>query len=213
MVTVAIAVALLVVLAVVVAVTSHSIWRPWGRRTCRRRGPGARRGPPHRPPLLDVDGQDALDMARAAVEAGASGVDRRARSCRRPPRHRFFACPGATSEVVHERRAVSASAHLPAPPPESTLEIETGADLHVRLLLAEADLPMATLGERLVASDVVVKGASKAADVRAELAAGGQRRLVAAAPEVAADRISVRRIRRIATVFLFVAGVSTCSPR
>ena len=31
---------------------------------------------------------------------------------------------------------------------ESTLEIETGAELHVRLLLAEADLPLATMGER-----------------------------------------------------------------
>ena len=54
----------------------------------------------------------------------------------------FFACPGATAEVVHEHRG-----RLGLPPTflhhrqESTLEIETGAELHVRLLLAEADLP------------------------------------------------------------------------
>ncbi len=91
---------------------------------------------------------------------------------------------------------------------EATLEIETGADLHVRLLLAEADLPMATLGERLVTSDIVIKGRSKAADVHAELAAGWPSGPSwPPAPEVAADRIRVRRIRRIAAVSLFVAGV------
>ena len=121
----------------------------------------------------------------------------------------FFACPGATSEVVHEHRG-----RFGLPPTflhhrqESTLEIETGADLHVRLLLAEADLPMATLGERLVTSDIVIKGRSKAADVHAELAAGWPSGASwPPAPEVAADRISVRRIRRIAAVSLFVAGV------
>ena len=90
---------------------------------------------------------------------------------------------------------------------ESTLEIETGAELHVRLLLAEADLPLATMGERLVTADTVVKGRSKAADVHAELAAswpGGAS--WPPAPEVAADHIRVRRIRRLAAVLLFVAG-------
>ncbi len=60
---------------------------------------------------------------------------------------------------------------------------------------------MATLGERLVTPDVVIKGRSKAADVHPELAASWP---VGAswppAPEVAADRIRVRRIRRIAAV-------------
>ena len=41
---------------------------------------------------------------------------------------------------------------------ESTLEIETGAELHVRLLLAEADLPLATMGERLVTAGEVEQG-------------------------------------------------------
>ena len=150
-------------------------------------------------------------MARAAVEAGASGVI--VGGALVPELTHldtgFFACPGATSEVVHEHRG-----RFGLPPTflhhrqESTLEIETGADLHVRLLLAEADLPMATLGERLITSDIVIKGRSKAADVHAELAAGWPSGASwPPAPEVAADRISVRRIRRIAAVSLFVAGV------
>ena len=66
---------------------------------------------------------------------------------------------------------------------------------------------MATLGERLVTSDVVIKGRSKAAEVHAELAAGWPSGASwPPAPEVAADRIRVRRIRRIAAVSLFVAG-------
>ena len=53
----------------------------------------------------------------------------------------------------------------------------------------------------------MVKGRSKAADVHAELAAswpGGAS--WPPAPEVAADHIRVRRIRRLAAVLLFVAG-------
>ena len=61
----------------------------------------------------------------------------------------------------------------------ASLELETGADLHVRLLLADVDLPMATMGERLVTGDHVVKGVQAAADLHAELAALAPRRLVA----------------------------------
>ena len=120
----------------------------------------------------------------------------------------FFACPGATAEVVREHRG-----RFGLPPTflhhrqESTLEIETGAELHVRLLLAEADLPMATMGERLVTADVVIKGYSRAAEVHPELAASWPSGASwPPAPEVAADRVRVRRIRRIAAVSLFVAG-------
>ena len=78
----------------------------------------------------------------------------------------------------------------------------------MRLLLAEADLPLATMGERLVTADAVVKGRTKAAQVHPELAAswpGGAS--WPPAPEVAADRIRVRRIRRLAAILLFVAGL------
>jgi hypothetical protein len=72
---------------------------------------------------------------------------------------------------------------------------------------AEVDLPLATMGERLITCDTVVKGRTKAADLHPELVAswpGGAS--WPPAPEVAADRIRVRRIRRIAATALFVAG-------
>ncbi|HXZ62757.1 MAG TPA: phosphatidylglycerol lysyltransferase domain-containing protein [Acidimicrobiales bacterium] len=213
-VTVIIAILLLAVLALVVALTSRGIWRalggeglpvPWAR------GPSGARPVAHA--LLEVDGADALDFSREATESGASGVV--VGGALVPELTHldvgFFACPGATSEVVREHRG-----RLGLPPTflhhrqESTLEIETGADLHVRLNLAEADLPMATLGERLVTADSVVKGRSKAAELHPELAAGWPSGASwPPAPEVAADRIRVRRIRRVAAVSLFVAGVVT----
>ena len=121
----------------------------------------------------------------------------------------FFACPGATSELVHEHRG-----RFGLPPTflhhrqSATLEIETGADLHVRLMQAEVDLPLATLGERLITSDTIVKGRTHAAELHPELVAswpGGAS--WPPAPEVAADRIRVRRIRRLAATALFVAGL------
>ena len=211
LVTVLIAVALLAVLAVIVALTSRGIWRalrgealppPWARNE-----PGTR---PIAHVQLEVGGENALDLTRTAVENGATGVI--VGGARVPELTHldagFFACPGATGEVVHEHRG-----RLGLPPTflhhrqESTIEIETGAELHVRLVLAEVDLPLATLGERLVTADSVIKGKSRAAEVHAELAASWPSGASwPPAPEVAADRIRVRRIRRMAAVALFVAG-------
>ena len=210
-VTLVIAVALLAVLALVVAITSRGIWRALGGEGLPAPWAGGLAGArPIAHAQLELDGEDALDATRVAVEAGASGLI--VGGALVPELTHldagFFACPGATSEVVHEHRG-----RLGLPPTflhhrqESTLEIETGAELHVRLLLAEVDLPLATMGERLVTSDTVVKGRSRAAEVHAELAAswpGGAS--WPPAPEVAADRIRVRRIRRLAAVSLFVAG-------
>ena len=184
-VTVVIALVLLAVLAVVVAITSRGIWRalggeglpaPWAG------GPSGARPIAH--DQLQLDGEDALDATRAALEAGATGVIVGGALVSELTHldAGFFACPGATSEVVHEHRG-----RLGLPPTflhhrqESTLEIETGAELHVRLLLAEADLPLATMGERLVTTDDVVKGRSKAADIHAELAASWPERCLVAA--------------------------------
>jgi hypothetical protein len=210
-VTVIIAIALLLILAVVVAITSRGIWRalggeslppPWARERSAA-GPIAHA-------QLKIDGEDALDMTRHAVENGATGVI--AGGAVAPELTHldvgFFACPGATSEVVHEHRG-----RMGLPPTflhhrqESTIEIETGAELHVRLILATADLPMSTMGERLVTADSVVKGRTKAAEVHAELVAGWPTGASwPPAPEVAADRVRVRRVRRLAAVSLFVAG-------
>ena len=174
-----------------------------------------RRAHPGRPPtahsLVTVDGQDVLDYTRLAVEGGAAGVI--VGGALVPELTHldtgFFASPGATSEIVHEHRG-----RFGLPPTflhhrqEAMVEVETGADLHIRLVHAEVDLPLATLGERLLTHDAVVKGRTKAADLHPELAAswpGGAS--WPPAPEVAADRIRVRRIRRIAATALFVAGL------
>ncbi|HUO48341.1 MAG TPA: hypothetical protein VMU09_05865, partial [Acidimicrobiales bacterium] len=159
-VTVVIAAVILLVLAVVVAVTSRGIWRalgggglprPWARGTL-----GA---PPVAHEQLALAGRDALDVTREALDEGASGVVV-AGALVPELTHLdtgFFACPGASAEVVREHRG-----RLGLPPTflhhrqQSTIEIETGADLHVRLNLAEADLPLATLGERLATADRVV---------------------------------------------------------
>ncbi len=121
MVTVVIAVALLAVLAVVVAVTSRGIWRalggeglpaPWARERSAA-GPIAHA-------QLEVEGDDPLDLTRRAVENGAAGVI--VGGAVAPELTHldvgFFACPGATSEVVHEHRGrLGSASHLPAPPP------------------------------------------------------------------------------------------------
>ncbi len=215
LVTIAIGVVLLAVLAVVVAVTSRGIWRalggeglpsPWSAEGVRTQG---RRATAHE--LLSIEGENVLDVTRNAIAGGATGVIVGGALVAELTHLDvgFFASPGASSEVVHEHRA-----RFGLPPTylhhrqSSTIEVETGADLHVRLTQAEVDLPLATLGERLLTRDAVVKGRTKAADLHPELVAswpGGAS--WPPAPEVAADRIRVRRIRRIAATSLFVAGL------
>jgi lysylphosphatidylglycerol synthetase-like protein (DUF2156 family) len=214
-VTLAIGVALVVVLAVVVALTSRGIWRAlggeglpslWSAGGSRNAGT---RSTAHS--LLALDGVDVLDAARAAIGGGVAGLI--VGGALGPELTHldsgFFACPGATSEIVHEHRG-----RFGLPPTflhhrqASALELETGADLHVRLMCAEVDLPLATMGERLLTHDAVVKGRTKAAELHPELVAswpGGAS--WPPAPEVAADHIRVRRIRRLTATSLFVAGL------
>ena len=186
--------------------------RWWGSRLALGVGGGRPQGTqPTASTLINVGELDALDATRLAIESGASGLV--AGGALVPELTHldagFFACPGATSELVHEHRG-----RFGLPPTflhhrqSATLEIETGADLHVRLMQAEVDLPLATLGERLITSDTIVKGRTHAAELHPELVAswpGGAS--WPPAPEVAADRIRVRRIRRLAATALFVAGL------
>jgi lysylphosphatidylglycerol synthetase-like protein (DUF2156 family) len=215
LVTIGIGLALLAVLALVVAVTSRGIWRAlgggglpplWSSGSAHTEG--AR---PTAHALLTMDGEDVLDVTRKAIAGGATGVIVGG-ALGAELTHLdsgFFASPGATSEIVHEHRG-----RFGLPPTflhhrqASMVEVETGADLHIRLMHAEVDLPLATMGERLLTHDAVVKGRAKAADLHPELVAswpGGAS--WPPAPEVAADRIRVRRIRRIAAISLFVAGL------
>ena len=215
LVTIAIGIALLAVLAVVVAITSRGIWRalggeglpsPWSSGGARTQGA---RATAHA--LLTLDGEDVLDVTRHAIAGGATGMIVGGALVAELTHLDvgFFASPGATSEIVHEHRG-----RFGLPPTylhhrqASMIEVETGADLHIRLMHAEVDLPLATMGERLVTHDAVVKGRTKAADLHPELVAswpGGSS--WPPAPEVAADHIRVRRIRRIAATSLFAAGL------
>jgi lysylphosphatidylglycerol synthetase-like protein (DUF2156 family) len=215
LVTIAIGLALLAVLAVVVAVTSRGIWRalggeglppPWSSGGARTQGT---RATAHA--LLTIDGENVLDVTRQAIANGATGVIVGGALVAELTHldAGFFASPGATSAIVHEHRG-----RFGLPPTylhhrqASMIEVETGADLHIRLMHAEVDLPLATMGERLVTHDAVVKGRTKAADLHPELVASWPRGASwPPAPEVAADRIRVRRIRRIAATSLFAAGL------
>jgi lysylphosphatidylglycerol synthetase-like protein (DUF2156 family) len=152
-----------------------------------------------------------LDVTRHAIARGATGMIAGGALVAELTHldTGFFASPGATSEIVREHRG-----RFGLPPTylhhrqASMIEVETGADLHIRLMHAEVDLPLATMGERLVTHDAVVKGRTKAADLHPELVAswpGGSS--WPPAPEVAADHIRVRRIRRIAATSLFAAGL------
>jgi lysylphosphatidylglycerol synthetase-like protein (DUF2156 family) len=215
LVTIVIGVALLAVLAVVVAITSRGIWRalggeglpsPWSSGGARTQGA---RATAHA--LLTIDGEDVLDVTRHAIAKGATGMIAGGALVAELTHldTGFFASPGATSEIVREHRG-----RFGLPPTylhhrqASMIEVETGSDLHIRLMHAEVDLPLATMGERLVTHDAVVKGRTKAADLHPELVAswpGGSS--WPPAPEVAADHIRVRRIRRIAATSLFAAGL------
>ncbi len=215
LVTILIGVALLAVLALVVAVTSRGIWRALGGETLPSPwswdGAPTQGAPASAHSLLSVDGESVLDAARSAIAEGATGLIVGGALIAELTHldAGFFACPGAASEIVREHRA-----RFGLPPTylhhrrASLLEIETGADLHVRLTQAEVDLPLATWGERLLTHDAVVKGRAKAADLYPELVASWPSGASwPPAPEVAADRIRVRRIRRLAATALFVAGL------
>ncbi len=106
-VTLVIAALLVAVLAVVVAVTSRGIWRALGGEGLPRPWAGGTSGTrPVAHSLLTIDGHDALDAARQAVAAGAAGVVVGGALVPELTHLQggFFACPGATSEVVREHR-------------------------------------------------------------------------------------------------------------
>jgi len=212
--TLGIIVVLELVVAAAVAIASRRFWRSQGGGDL----PGLWEGSDEAPAGagapssgLLVGGVEAMDEARALVAAGATGLvtggGLRAELSHLGPG--FFACPGGTTELVREHRG-----RLGLPPvflhhrQASWIELETGAELHVRLLLADVDLPTSTTLERLATGYRVVKGYKPAADLHPALVAswptGGT---WPPAPDVAADRVRVRRVRRLAGFAIFVTGL------
>ena len=168
---------------------------------CRPRGPAAPRARPV-PPPADCGSVPTrrVDQARTLSGRGRRAGHRRwPRARADPSRPGFYASPGGTTELVRE--------HPDAPgSPRSScttgrhrvVELETGADLHVRLLLADVDLPSSTMLERLVTGPGG-QGLKPAADLHAAMVASWPSGASwPPAPDVAADRVRVRRIRRIA---------------
>jgi len=218
-----------VILAVIVAVLSRRAWKayagddlpmpwappPWpGQSWAGRPGsgrPDSESGGPSPSSSLLVGGAGALDEARILVSGGATGMVTggalRAELTHLGPG--FFACPGGTTELLREHPG-----RMGFPPvflrhrQASWIELETGADLHVRLLLADVDIPDSNALERLATGYRVVKGYMPVADLHPAVVASWP--LGASwppAPEVAADRVRVRRVRRLAAGAIFLAGL------
>ena len=115
----------------------------------------------------------------------------------------FFANVGATGEIVEERRA-----HLGLPPVfvhrrrSSWVELETGAELHVRLVLAEEDLPPTSFLERLA-----VLRPPTAAPLPEVVAAYPNGASWPPAPDLRRSHRRTRRVRRWAAAAILAAGV------
>ena len=178
---------------------------PWSKQS-----PTAPGGAPPSSALA-VGSLDALDEARALVGGGLTGLIAGG-GLRAELTHLgsgFFASPGGTTEMVREHRG-----RIGLPPvflhhrQASWIELETGADLHVRLLLADVDLPTSTALERAATGYAVVKGHKAAADLHPAMVASWPRGASwPPAPAVAADRVRVRRVRRLGAAAIFLAGL------
>jgi lysylphosphatidylglycerol synthetase-like protein (DUF2156 family) len=198
--------------ALVVTVASRRAWRaagggplppPWG-------GPSVG-ADPSPTGALEVDGVDAHDEARAVVAGGATGLVSGG-GLRAELTHLgtgFYACAGGSTELVREH-----SGRIGLPPvflhhrQVSWVELEAGADLHVRLLLAESDLPSSTTLERLATGYPVVKVHKGTADLHPAMVASWPRGPSwPPIPAVAADRVRTRRVRRLAAGAIFLAGL------
>jgi len=115
----------------------------------------------------------------------------------------FYANVGATAEVVEEQRG-----RLGLPPVfihrqrVSWIEVETGAELHVRLLLAQTDLRSPSLIERLVILRRTVR------TLRPSLVASYPHGdSWPPAPDLRQAHRKTRRARRLAAAAILVAGV------
>jgi lysylphosphatidylglycerol synthetase-like protein (DUF2156 family) len=192
-------------LALVVMVTSRRSWRVHAGGDHRHGEPEGGAG--------GVGGGDdgRLDLARQLLATGVTGLVVGGALAAELAHlgSGFFACPGGTTELVREHRG-----RLGLPPvflhhrQAGWMELETGADLHVRLMLADVDLPSSTMLERISTGYRVVKGYKPAADLHPTMVASWPRGSSwPPAPAVAADRLRTRRVRRVAASALLVTAL------
>ncbi|HEY5026153.1 MAG TPA: phosphatidylglycerol lysyltransferase domain-containing protein [Acidimicrobiales bacterium] len=115
----------------------------------------------------------------------------------------FFACPGAAGEVVEEHHGrLGLLPVFLACQQLAWVELETGAELHARLLLTRSELPGATLLERAAARDRKVHDTHPLV-----VAAYPHGASWPPAPDLGAVRNRSRRVRRWAAAAIAVAGV------
>ena len=184
-------------------------------RACRHRGrragwatAGAR---PTAHSLLILNGEDVLDVTRKAIADGAAGMI--VGGALVPELTHldagFFASPGATSEVVHEHRG-----RFGLPPTflhhrqEALVELETGRTCTSASCRPRSTCRWPPWANGCSPTTPWSRGGPPPPTLHPELVAswpGGAS--WPPAPEVAADRVRVRRIRRIAATALFVAGL------
>lgn len=189
----------LVVLAVVVGWLGRRAWRTLG---------GGDPGKVSKFTSGATVNDEARDAARALIQSGYSGIvtgsTLQAELTHLEPG--FFACAGTAGDVVEEQPARLGM--LPVFLHHEQLawiELETGADLHARLLVGRSDLPPATLFEKLAAGSAHLTRTS----------AQPHPVVVAAAPhgdswppkgDLGALRNRSRRVRRLAAAAIFLAG-------
>ncbi len=152
-----------------------------------------------------------LDLARAAVASGAAGLvvggTLEAELVHLGPG--FYASPGGSCEVVREHRG-----RLGLPPPflphlqSAHLELEAGATLHVRLMLARDWLSDSTFLERLASAEHVARRHRASPQLRPALVGSWPRGTAWPPPEgPSGSPRRARRARRLAAVAIFLAGL------
>ncbi len=190
----------LVVLGAVLALLGRKAWSALG---------GGKLDPPWRRTGAEVGAtanDAARDSARSLLAAGRAGLVTGATPLAELSHlgEGFFACTGATGETVEEHPG-----RLGLPPvflahrQFAWVELETGAQLHARLMLFRASDPGATLLERLAAR--------RAPDDRSEpavVAAYPQGASWPPAPDLQAVRRRSRRVRRWAAAAIALAGAA-----
>jgi len=119
----------------------------------------------------------------------------------------FFCSPGATADVAREHHGrFGAAPVFVTHRQESGLEIETGADLHVMLLLRDEMLPPQSRIEGLIAGEAARPTPPSAPGVRrvASWPTGGS---WPPPPDFAATQRMTRRVRRIGAASIFITGL------
>jgi lysylphosphatidylglycerol synthetase-like protein (DUF2156 family) len=115
----------------------------------------------------------------------------------------FFACPGATGEIVEEHRGrIGLLPVFLACQQLAWVELETGAELHARLLLTRSELSGATRLERVAARDRKIHQTHPLV-----VAAYPHGASWPAAPDLGVLRNRSRRVRRWGAGAIAVAGI------